>query len=320
MDVSRIPRVVRASIWLFRLLLRAYPAEFRRGYAAEKERAFRTQCREAYRLSGCVGILRLWPATLGDWLASMAGERLSGENAVVEMAPANMPGNSVRLHNGGMACRFVVFAGALFVFTSMLYGFARYPSGFTADSQASLVLLALELACCVGAACHLTAATWFRHLRGATACGLGIGAIWLAYDAVANLTFWGPDVYRLVVVATLYGSLALLFLAGVMTPRTTGRVDDSIRAGAWAGLIGALAAVLGNSLVTYPFMDRVLSLNRRDPGFLHSGMHDVAAWTVQDALGGAVCLLLLGPLFGGLIGGAGGLAWRVRVRPRAGQI
>jgi hypothetical protein len=215
--------------------------------------------------------------------------------------------------SGGTRSYRAVTAAAVLAFVSTLYGFARYPSGLSGDTPADLILLAGELACYAAGAWRITGALAPGHLRRATTCGLGIGAIWLAYTAIADLTDWSPIAYHLVVVATLYGSLVFLFLAGNLTFHASGRLYRGMRAGTWAGMLGALTGVLGGGPLTYPFMDRVLALNRHDPGFLRSGMHDVAAWTVQDALGGALFLLVLGPLFGCLLGSAGWLAARARL-------
>jgi hypothetical protein len=308
---TQLPAIVRVSVWVFRFLLYAYPAAFRHDYAAEMERTFRVQCQVAYHQAGSLGVVRLWPATLVDWLYALVGERLADEDA---LAQAESLGSvALNLRAGGTRSYRAVAAASALAFASVLYSFARYPSGLAGDTPADLALLAIELACYTVGAWYLTGALAPGHRCRATACGLGIGAIWLAYTVVANLTDWGPMIYHLVVVATLYGSLALMFLAGHLTFHATGRYSTGMCAGIWAGMVGALTGVLGGGPLTYPFMDRVLSLNLHDPGFLRSGMHDVAAWTVQDSLGGALFLLVLGPLFGTLLGSAGWLAARARL-------
>jgi hypothetical protein len=63
---------------VYRLLLAAYPAEFRQRYGPEMVQVFRTCCRASYSGSGGVGVLRLWQLTIWDWICTMARERFSG--------------------------------------------------------------------------------------------------------------------------------------------------------------------------------------------------------------------------------------------------
>ena len=70
-------RVVIVSDRVYRGLLAAYPAEFRRRYGPEMAQVFRTCCRTTYNSSGVGGVLRLWLPTLWDWARSAAGERFS---------------------------------------------------------------------------------------------------------------------------------------------------------------------------------------------------------------------------------------------------
>jgi hypothetical protein len=63
---------------MYRILLVAYPAEFRQRYGAEMAQVFRTCCRVSYNSSGARGVLRLWLPTLWDWAWSALSERFSG--------------------------------------------------------------------------------------------------------------------------------------------------------------------------------------------------------------------------------------------------
>jgi hypothetical protein len=71
------PRIVRLSERGYRALLYVYPRAFRRDYGAEMARLFRDNCRDAYRERGSRGVLRLWPAALGDLFLAAARERLA---------------------------------------------------------------------------------------------------------------------------------------------------------------------------------------------------------------------------------------------------
>lgn len=61
----------------YRVLLAAYPDEFRQRFGAEMVQVFRTCCRAAYRDHGSLGVRRLWLPTLWDWAWSAARERFS---------------------------------------------------------------------------------------------------------------------------------------------------------------------------------------------------------------------------------------------------
>lgn len=64
-------RIVSLSDTLYRLLLRCYPAEFRRDYASEMAQTFRTCCREALHQRGTTGVLQLWGTILYDFTTSV---------------------------------------------------------------------------------------------------------------------------------------------------------------------------------------------------------------------------------------------------------
>lgn len=65
------------SYWLYDLLLRCYPASFRRVYAREMALAFRDSYREAVRQHGRSGELRLWGVVLYDLVISLFIEHVS---------------------------------------------------------------------------------------------------------------------------------------------------------------------------------------------------------------------------------------------------
>jgi hypothetical protein len=70
-----------AAIWsarLYRALLVAFPAPFRRAYGDEMARAFRDLCRDAWRTGGAGGVLALWPRALRDLLLAASAEHVRG--------------------------------------------------------------------------------------------------------------------------------------------------------------------------------------------------------------------------------------------------
>lgn len=68
------------SLRLYRLLLRAYPASFRRNYEEPMARLFQDLCRDAYRQLGVLGILRVWLRIGPDWVSSVVKQHLDGGN------------------------------------------------------------------------------------------------------------------------------------------------------------------------------------------------------------------------------------------------
>ena len=75
---------VRLSVRLYRGLLIAYPAAFRRTYGPDMAQVFRDCCRDSTRRVGGAGLLALWSHTLGDLATSGWRERV----AAVAPSPA----------------------------------------------------------------------------------------------------------------------------------------------------------------------------------------------------------------------------------------
>ena len=60
---------------VYRVLLLAYPREFRRRYADEMRQAFGDLCREAERRGGASGLVMLWVRTVPDLALTALAER-----------------------------------------------------------------------------------------------------------------------------------------------------------------------------------------------------------------------------------------------------
>jgi hypothetical protein len=70
---------VSLSLSLYRLMLYAYPAKFRREYAVHMAQVFRDCCLAAERQDGLTGMLLLWIHTLVDFLISVIQEHSQKE-------------------------------------------------------------------------------------------------------------------------------------------------------------------------------------------------------------------------------------------------
>jgi hypothetical protein len=68
------PPLIHVSSRLYRLVLGAYPAAFRRAYGREMASLFRDCCREHYRQRGLVGLLPLWGRALTDLATNLPKE------------------------------------------------------------------------------------------------------------------------------------------------------------------------------------------------------------------------------------------------------
>jgi hypothetical protein len=73
MSVSK--RLLVAADHIYRLLLHAYPRDFRRRYGAEMAQVFRDCCRDALARDGAAGIAGVCVRTAGDLLVSAFRER-----------------------------------------------------------------------------------------------------------------------------------------------------------------------------------------------------------------------------------------------------
>jgi hypothetical protein len=63
---------------VYRVLLLAYPREFRRDCGTEMVQAFGDLCREEMRRGGALGLVRVWARTLPDLVATAFAERSRG--------------------------------------------------------------------------------------------------------------------------------------------------------------------------------------------------------------------------------------------------
>ncbi|HEV2235687.1 MAG TPA: Clp protease N-terminal domain-containing protein [Ktedonobacterales bacterium] len=70
-------RWVAASVAIYRLLLWAYPASFRREWCRDMAQLFGDCCRDGYRAGRVGGLARVWLVALADLTRSIPRERLS---------------------------------------------------------------------------------------------------------------------------------------------------------------------------------------------------------------------------------------------------
>ncbi len=68
---------VRSSVRIYRLLVKAYPASFRKQYEDEMTRVFAELAAETFRRQGAVGLTATWFRVLGDLIATASQEHLT---------------------------------------------------------------------------------------------------------------------------------------------------------------------------------------------------------------------------------------------------
>ena len=160
MGRSQFTPAVSTSACLYRLLLAAYPARFRREYAEPMVQVFRDSIREAARQRGARGIASLWLATLGDLARTAFVERVS---EVIAMSRANW------VRWGGLASMLL---GAVWSLQWMLGSFNWQPGNVTRYSLSAIIPVLL-LAALAGLAAR-TAGRWgWLGTTGLAMCFLG---------------------------------------------------------------------------------------------------------------------------------------------------
>lgn len=68
--------IVSASVYLYSILLLAYPPSFRWDYGEEMRQMFRDMMRDAIRRRGCLGIVEVWFCVLPDLVTTVRQQHL----------------------------------------------------------------------------------------------------------------------------------------------------------------------------------------------------------------------------------------------------
>lgn len=115
--------VTRWLCRVYRVLLRAYPADFRRRYGAEMAQVFADRCGEVAQTQGIGGLLRLGLDSGADWLISTIREGMDSMGATSQFAgngvpvfgtvESSGPSRSALIHGGFLSLAFfsaLVFA------------------------------------------------------------------------------------------------------------------------------------------------------------------------------------------------------------------
>lgn len=119
------PRWPEILVRIYRMLIRAYPASFRREYGSEMTEVFRDLAQEAWQERGVIGLALLWLRTVPDFLLSGAAQHLHETRRRIAMAKVLLdPAYCV------LALAMVLFVAALVTpadpYSMMLVGFPLY--------------------------------------------------------------------------------------------------------------------------------------------------------------------------------------------------
>ena len=260
--------IVSASARLYRVLLGAYPARFRREYGAPMLQVFRDCCREAARQRGLYGIAVVWLTALRDLLVSAIVERV---------AEALRLSRAQCVRWGGLAS---ILGGGLWVAETIGAVVAPSAHWVTADTEVILapslyrlygLLFALGALGVLGGVAGLAARRvagpgWLGRAGFYVAAG---GAGLYALSGLAQATtlrfygaLWGPGFFSLGIGMTLAGVAiirargvprwrALPLVIGLWPPLLIAVVVSYPHPGSWDGMFvgfGLLWALLGYAL------------------------------------------------------------------------
>ena len=178
---SQLTPAVSTSVRLYRLLLAAYPARFRREYAEPMAQVFRDCCREAARQRGARGIAWLWLASLRDLARTAFVERVS---EVIAMSRANW------IRWGGLASMLL---GAVWSLQWLLWSFSWQPGDVVGYSLTGLVPVLL-LAALAGLAARAAGRWGWLGTTGLAMCFLGplLLGVYLVGGVMLNLNDGSP--------------------------------------------------------------------------------------------------------------------------------
>jgi uncharacterized membrane protein YbjE (DUF340 family) len=102
---------------MYQLLLKAYPAKFRREYGSHMAQVFGDCCLQAVRQGGRNGLIMLWVVTLFDLIQSVVSEHQQKE---IEMKKEMKP-QDIRMAGGALIAGAIVFG--LSAISEQVYGF-----------------------------------------------------------------------------------------------------------------------------------------------------------------------------------------------------
>jgi len=195
----------------------------------------------------------------------------------------------------------VVQVGVALVLALLAVGWSRVPAA--SPIAPASVLIAYAMLAHVGV---MMARPGTSRIQWVTlACGSASAAVLIRSLAVQ---YFGRTANNGVMVAVVFG---LWLVAGIVTAAWTGRIRDAVFSSTLSAEIGSLANV-GFILTSYyvlrgsALQEQFFRTEGTYDDFARSGGVDFGAYVIGDLFGGAFFHLLLGGLFGVLLGTIGG--------------
>jgi hypothetical protein len=222
------------------------------------------------------------------------------------------------------ALRSTLLLGVIANSVLLGYGLWTYSDVIASSSRDIIFVSFLTLTMIAYIAAALAGTTFKTRLErvvGRWACrrgityGVLIGLIWLARIAFASLakhdsTLKGDaDLGAFAMVFFLY------MVAGLRGATAVQQLQAGVLAAFWAGLVSALIASAGTFLFNYAFMEPSVAQAVFGAEFASSEVVPFLIFTMQTTLSVVLMhMLLIGPIFGVLLGFIGALAGRMCLR------
>jgi hypothetical protein len=149
-------------------------------------------------------------------------------------------------------------------------------------------------------------------LRPGITVGFISGGVWLVYNLVNNLGDLSGGQNAALSVAGLGVTVSLFTLAGFRGSARTGRVRTGALTGLWAALVSSTVGITTLWAITLAAMDTIRRNGLMVADYLQSGMQDMDAFIIQDALGGSAIGLVVSLSLGAILGTLGALIGRAR--------
>lgn len=201
------PRLVVLSIDVYRLLMTAYPSNFRREYGPLMSQVYRDECLTTHRHSGLAGMLELWASTIIDLATSVLGEHIDREAHMTKS-------NFIRWSGWAMIASGILFPLSFFASTLETSFWNQIDPGF--------------LGLFIGAALLGTGMLGLRSRYGQQAGALG--STLLLVGAISGIVSWAAFAVSWEVFG---GSLMLAFVSLALFGGVTLKTKPFAR---WNGL------------------------------------------------------------------------------------
>ena len=209
--------------------------------------------------------------------------------------------STVPINRAARRLALVVHAGVVLVLVLLAVGWSLVPAA--SPIAAASVLIAYAMLAHVSVMMARPGASRIQWVT--LACGSVSAAVLIRSLAVQ---YFGRTANNAVMIAVVFG---LWLVAGIVTAAWTGRIWDAVFSSTLSAEIGSLANV-GFILASYyvlrgsALQEQFFRTEGTYDDFARSGGVDFGAFVIGDLFGGAFFHLLLGGLFGVLLGAIGG--------------